>query len=541
MSFSCVPSVDAFAMFLFRRANKKAAPRPSRAPSFALPKRRPPVQLTPSHQHDQLPFLSRSRFSALPHFRAYEDEPENLSLFIAILYVVDLFGIFPFITLPALLVKLGYFGLLLVLSIIFLQIYTSFLLSQCWSMAELLDPSISQKRNFPYAALAELAYGRYMSVLVSVLLDLSIFSMAVPSVVMAAQNLEAVVLRMSAGHYNFSYCYWAIIVGLVICPLMWLGSPKHMRGLAIIAVCVMITIVGLLWFCLFAAPSLGQPFEGITLELPGFLTVLNSYSVLAFQFDIHPVLLTLQIDMKNKSQVSWAALSGIAITCGVAIFGSVIAAYKFGSMIANNLLQSLPTSIPFYVMLILMSLQLCFSVTVASSAMFLQIENYFKLPESLSLKRMLIRSSVLGLEVLMAEFVPSFDALMDVVGGTITGPLVFILPPLLYRRIRQMERVHQRIAAEASYGSMPLDLNYDPVELEMEPLLVASQPHTPRGCWLRLMRLLHRLECDVSCTMAVLIFGLLATFLSTYLNLFTITDLFTNNSPCLTNLTKHFN
>jgi len=61
----------------------------------------------------------------------------------------------------------------------------------------------------------------------------------------------------------------------------------------------------------------------------------------------------------------------------VAIFGSIIAAYKFGSMIADNLLQSLPTSVPFYVMLILMALQLCFSVTVASSAMFMQIENYF--------------------------------------------------------------------------------------------------------------------------------------------------------------------
>jgi len=216
-------------MFFFRRQNVKPAPRPSRAPSFALPKRRPSVQLAPSHQHDQLPFLRRSRFSALPHFRAYEDEPENLSLFIAILYVVDLFGIFPFVTLPALMVKLGYFGILLVLSIIFLQIYTSFLLSQCWTMAEMLDPSIQQKRNYPYAALAELAYGPYMSLLVSVLLDLSIFAMAVPSVVMAAQNLEGVVLRMSAGQYNFSYCYWAIIVGLVICPLMWLGSPKHMR------------------------------------------------------------------------------------------------------------------------------------------------------------------------------------------------------------------------------------------------------------------------------------------------------------------------
>lgn len=153
---------------------------------------------------------------------------------------------------------------------------------------------------------------------------------------------------------------------------------------------------------------------------------------------------------------------------------------------------------------------------------------------------MLIRSSILALEVLIAEFVPSFDALMDVVGGTITGPLVFILPPLLYRRIRRMERVHQRIAAEASYGSLPLDLNYDPIELEMEPLLVSTPSTTPRGCWLRVVRLLHRFECDVSCTMGVLIFGLLATFLSTYLNIFSLADLFTNNSPCLGNLTNHF-
>ncbi|XP_030371254.1 sodium-coupled neutral amino acid transporter 1 [Scaptodrosophila lebanonensis] len=524
-------------MYLFKRQQVRAMPRPSRT-AFGMSKRAR-VQLTPSHQHDQLPFLSRSRFSALPHFRAYDDAPENLSLFIAILYVVDLFGIFPFVTLPGMLVQLGYFGVPLVLSIIFLQIYTSFLLAQCWTMAELLDPAIVQKRNYPYAALAELAYGRVVSVLVSVLLDLSIFAMAVPSVVMAAENLETVVQRMSGGQYTFSYCYWAIIVGAVICPLMWLGSPKHMRGLTIIAACVMIIIVVLLWFCLFSAPPIGKPFEGIGIELPRFLTVLNSYSVLAFQFDIHPMLLTLQIDMKKKSQVAWAALGGIAITCSVAIFGSIVAAYKFGSMIADNLLQSLPSSVPFYIMVILMALQLCFSVTVASSAMFLQIENYFRLPESLTCKRVLIRSTLLALEVLVAEFVPSFDALMDVVGGTITGPLVFILPPLLYRRIRRMERVHQRIAAEASYGSLPLDLNYDPIELEMEPLLAATPAHTPRGCWLRLMRFLYRFECDVSCTMAVLVFGVLATFLATYLNLFTIADMFKNNSPCLGNFTKH--
>ncbi|XP_061399780.1 uncharacterized protein LOC133335523 [Musca vetustissima] len=492
---------------------------------------------------DQLPFLARSRFSALPHFRPNKghEGDENLSLFIAILYVVDMFGVFPFVTLPALLVELGFFGIPLVISVVVLQIYTSFLLSECWTMAEGLDSSIVHKSRYPYAAIANLAYGRYCGFFVTILLDLSIFAAGIPNIVMAAQNLELVGDRITDGEFRFSFCYWTIIVGVFISPLVWLGSPKHMRGLAILSVCVMIVIVTLMWFCLFSASPIGKPFEGVSLELPPFLTILSGYSILAFQFDIHPMLLTLQIDMQQKNQVAWAAFSGISITCSMAIIGSVIAAYKFGTMIAENLLETLPSSVPLYILLVLMALQLCFSTTAASAALFLQLENFFKISENFSLKRVAIRTSVVALQVIISEFLPSFDALMDIVGGTITGPLVFILPPLLYRRMVQLERCHQRIATEAAYGSLPLDLNYEPMD--------GPPPHFDRSarrtwaamleiCWLRTVYTFNRLQCDLSLSMAVLIFGILATFFSTYLNLFELNQLFTNNSPCFGNITK---
>lgn len=65
----------------------------------------------------------------------------------------------------------------------------------------------------------------------------------------------------------------------------------------------------------------------------------------------------------------------------MAIIGSVIASYKFGTMIAENVLESLPRSLALYILLILVTIQLCFSVSVGSSAMFMQIENYFKISE----------------------------------------------------------------------------------------------------------------------------------------------------------------
>ncbi|XP_013115946.1 uncharacterized protein LOC106093442 [Stomoxys calcitrans] len=493
--------------------------------------------------HDQLPFLSRTRFSALPHFRATKphDSDENLSLFVAILYVIDMFGVLPFVTLPALLVQLGFFGIPLVISVVVLQIYTSFLLSECWTMAESLDSSIVHKSRYPYVAIANMAYGRYCGFFVTILLNLSIFAVGIPNVVMAAQNLELVGDRITDGEFKFSFCYWTIIVGVFMSPLVWLGSPKRMRGLAIFSVCVMIVIVILLWFCLFTVSPMGKRFEDVSLELPPFLTILSGYSILAFQFDIHPMLLTLQIDMQQKHQVAWAAFSGITITCTMAIVGSVIAAYKFGTMIAENVLETLPSSIPLYILLILMALQLCFSTTAASSALYLQIENYFQISEDFSVKRVLIRTTVVALQVGISEFLPSFDALMDIVGGTITGPLVFILPPLLYRRMVHLERYHQRIATEAAYGSLPLDLNYQPVE-GPPPNLDRSTRLTLAAmveiCWLRTVYAFNRLQCDLSLSMGVLIFGILATFFSTYLNLFQLTELFQNNSPCFGNLTS---
>ncbi|XP_054085706.1 uncharacterized protein At3g01760 [Zeugodacus cucurbitae] len=526
---------------MFFKRRQKPALRPSRA--YFHSNEPPSIQ---SH-NDQRPFLSRARFSALPHLQKIE-EKENLTLLIAVLYVVDLFGVLPLITLPALLVQLGVLGIPLVLSVIVLQIYTSFLLSRCWIMAESFDPSISQKSRYPYAAIADLAYGPCLSLFVRILLDISIFATAIPSLLIAAQNLELVGERITDNRFSFSFCYWVIIIGIFCCPLMWLRSPKHMRGLTIVSLVVLVVIVTLLWFCLFASAPLGKPFEGVSLELPSFLALLNGYSVLAFQFDIHPMLLTLQIDMQQKSQVYWAAFSGITITCTIAIFGSIIAVYKFGTMIADNLLETLPKSVPLYILLILMALQLCFSIIVGSSAMFLQIENYLKINEAFSWKRVALRSTVVGLEVLIAEFVPSFDVLMDIVGGTIVAPLVFILPPLLYRRISQMERTHQRVATESSYGSIPLDLNYEPVHSDMEQLLMLEQQQRSgvalswrlrlHKYWLQIAKYWHRLKCDLTLSLSVLLFGVAATIISTYLNIFNITDLFRYEATCFFNMTK---
>lgn len=49
-------------------------------------------------------------------------------------------------------------------------------------------------------------------------------------------------------------------------------------------------------------------------ETPLWETVLAAYGVISFQYDIHPSILTIQVDMREKSKLSWALLSGFGGT-----------------------------------------------------------------------------------------------------------------------------------------------------------------------------------------------------------------------------------
>jgi Transmembrane amino acid transporter protein. len=51
--------------------------------------------------------------------------------------------------------------------------------------------------------------------------------------------------------------------------------------------------------------------------------------------------------------------------------------------------------------------------------------------------------------VLIGEFVPRFDLIMGLIGGALTGPLMFIFPPILYARYRHLQGHLQELKKQA--------------------------------------------------------------------------------------------
>ena len=143
--------------------------------------------------------------------------------------VIDLFGVFPIVTLPRSLISCGYYGVPLILFVFSLQTYTAVVLGRCWTIAEKIDPSIASKSRYAYAAVGEMTFGPIMKHFVTFLLDLTVFGAGIPNLLVASQNLELLGLRITNGSFDFSFCYFLIIIGLFLCPMMWFGSPKNMK------------------------------------------------------------------------------------------------------------------------------------------------------------------------------------------------------------------------------------------------------------------------------------------------------------------------
>ncbi|EFN79625.1 amino acid transporter AVT1B [Harpegnathos saltator] len=362
----------------------------------------------------------------------WRDANSGLSLFFATLCIVDVFGVFPIIALPRAIAQCGLYGIPMVLIVFGLQIYTATLLGKSWIIANILDPQILRKNRYPLAAVTELTMGSRARSIVTVLLNLTVFGCGIPNLLVASQNLHLFGFKISGQHFDLSFCYWLLIVGVLLCPLMWLGSPRDMKWVATSSsIAVGLTAI-LVWWSIITDDRMSNA-TPITTS-PTWDKFISGYGMLAFQFDVHPTLMTIQVDMRQPQDIDKAVLfsfltsgSLFAVTVGLAV-------WKYGDSTTANILEVVPSGLIANIAVLLAALQLCFSSVIGYSALFQHLEDQWSVQRTFGWKRCAMRSAVVLLSVAVGESVSRFDIVMTLIGGSLTGSLVFVLPPLIYSR-----------------------------------------------------------------------------------------------------------
>lgn len=186
-----------------------------------------------------------------------------------------------------------------------------------------------------------------------------------------------------------------------------------------------------------------------------------------------------------------------------------------------------------------------------------------------------MRSVLVAAAVLIGELVPKFDLVMGVIGGTLTGPLVFVLPPLFYAKICRLEvafdaevaRIRRdrttlddddgsasAASARTSDGGGVNGNDDDDDDAFAESRMATMRYGTFRrtaaatsgrraagGRIGQLVRRIWQTLCgDIALAVAVIVFGLTATVASTYFSALHVQSLREFWSPCIHNITYSF-
>lgn len=144
--------------------------------------------------------------------------------------------------------------------------------------------------------------------------------------------------------------------------------------------------------------------------------------------------------------------------------------------------------------------------------------------------------------VLFGELIPQFDLLMGVLGGTLIGPLIFILPPMIYTKIIRLEKLKHEEETRKLFELYD-DSSYESVSTSDYGTFNSSNNfnNAVQSISFKIPKQLCTiLHSDCTLSIAVIIFGLFATFVSTYYNIVKLSNFSELWSPCINNITDSF-
>lgn len=125
--------------------------------------------------------------------------------------------------------------------------------------------------------------------------------------------------------------------------------------------------------------------------------------------------------------------------------------------------------------------------------------------------------------MLLGEIVPRFDLVMSMIGSTLTGPLMFILPPLFYGKLLKLKKQtyvqdsHDIISCyDDSHYLKKNSLKYD------NHLVIPFE------------------KIDILLAFLIICFGIVITFVATFYNWMNVIQYAQFKPSCLINATTNF-
>ncbi|XP_055332577.1 uncharacterized protein LOC129584441 [Paramacrobiotus metropolitanus] len=360
----------------------------------------------------------------------------------------------------------GWSGLLVVIFCGLCSGYTGTVLGRCWTMLQDHYPEYRGGCRYPYQAIGIHAGGRAGRIAVSICMNITLFGAGTVFLLLAAENMKT--LFCNLGGIAISQCYWILIVAAVLCPILWLGTPKDFWPLAMGA--ALATAIAVVLIIIQA----GLDFTpGVKYGTSSFSVFFLAFGTMAFAFGGHPTFPTIQDDMKDGKKFGRAAFFAYAMILILYLPMITVGFAVYGEGLKSNILKSITPGGLQYASLILVTMHLLFASNIVWNAVFQETEEILKVPKTFGWKRAATRTVLLLISVFIAETIPTFGVLLDLLGASTIGMLSFVFPGLFYIILNRKFKAEAEILGPASnYPASSFDIPLWEKTLIIEIMLV---------------------------------------------------------------------
>ncbi|KAL4237137.1 hypothetical protein ACF0H5_005517 [Mactra antiquata] len=363
---------------------------------------------------------------------------KGLTVLTTCIFIVGVIAGSGFLTLPKAIDDAGWVGFVLIFFCCMVSAYTGHILGKCWVIVrERYGELTSNIARFPYPAIGEEAYGRKGRYTVSFCINFSMFGSTVVFILIASENI----MKLLPSGTGMNCCYLALIIGGVITPFTWLGTPKDFWGIAAIATVATATASTILLVSVSYHGSqmdLGE----VTHTQVDAITFFTAYGTICFAFNGHPAFPTFQSDMADEKKFGHAILFGYIIVLLMYTPSSAVAYFVYGSKVEPNILQTLPTGPTSTIVSLLITSHLLFGAVIVINPFLQELDHVFKVPPNFTWKRIVSRTTAMATVVFVALSVPHFSAILALVGASTLSLLGFVLPPLFYLKLCRVDERH---------------------------------------------------------------------------------------------------
>ncbi|XP_063591483.1 uncharacterized protein LOC134768594 [Penaeus indicus] len=356
---------------------------------------------------------------------------KGLTMMVGAMFLVGEMAGAGVLNLPKAMANTGWVGVPLIIILCAGVGYSGTRLAECWVLLEERWPEYRVPCRRPYPAIAYRALGTAGQYVAEVALNLTLFGASTVFLLLATQMIHSI----TASLINLTACEWTLIIGGVLTPLTWMGTPKDFWPASILAMAAtFLACLVVMFKVVLQQEAYGPPLY----TAPTFSSFFLGFGSILFALGGASIFPTVQNDMRDRAQFSSSVVVAFLTLLALYLPLMTICYGVLGSEVKDNILMNV-SGVVVTLVNALIFVHFVFALTIVVNPVMQTLEGICNLPNRFGPKRCAVRSCIMALIILTALAVPDFGKILDLIGGSSVTLMSFILPPLCYIRLCNAE------------------------------------------------------------------------------------------------------